>query len=42
MAILYIKSAQWQDKEHTKFSVDMLTDYFDTLTTYNLTTENAE
>lgn len=42
MSILYIKSAQWQDKEHTKFSVDMLTDYFDTLTTYNLTTEDAE
>ena len=42
MAILYFKSAQWQDKEHTKFSVDMLTDYFDTLTTYNLTTEDAE
>lgn len=42
MAILYFKSAQWQDKEHTKFSADMLTDYFDTLTTYNLTTEDAE
>ena len=40
--ILYYKEGQWLNEEHTMFTAILLTDYFNTLTEYNLDTNSDE
>lgn len=40
--ILYYKEGQWLNEEHTMFTAILLTDYFNTLTEYNLGTNTDE